>query len=179
MSREPSNDPLTGGEEANPGREPEAGSAYVETHISGPREPGAEESFASRAVHRTRSTIDEARDRTGEWTERASEFASRARHELDEAFDRAEQRLEDQTGVVGLVREYPLAAAGLAFGIGFLLAADSGARRRRGVMGRATGQLRSALVGGATTMLMQELQDLLDEHGGPAGLLAALTGREA
>jgi ElaB/YqjD/DUF883 family membrane-anchored ribosome-binding protein len=136
------------------------------------------ESAASRAAGRAQELYEDAREGAEELTDRASEYASQARSRVNDALHRAEDQLEEQTGAISMIRQYPLAAAGLAFGVGFLMAGSSrSSRKRSGVVGRASGQLRSAVLASVSTMLMQELQEMLDEHGGPAGLLSAITGR--
>jgi ElaB/YqjD/DUF883 family membrane-anchored ribosome-binding protein len=174
-----------------PNRPVEPGTAHVESRLTGP--PGTERGAGAQAVDEVRDRAseladqardqarelgDQAREQVDEWTDRAGEYASRARDELGTVLERAEDRLDEQTGVISMARNYPLAAAGLAFGVGFLLAGgDDSKRKRRGMVGRAGGQLRKVVVGGVTTLLMQELQELLDEHGGPTGLLQSITGR--
>jgi ElaB/YqjD/DUF883 family membrane-anchored ribosome-binding protein len=170
---------------------PEQGTARVESRLTGNQGAGATlrdqaeqignqaEELVDRASGRARETWNEAREQASDLTDRAGDLASRARSEVGGMIDRAEDRLEEQTGAVSMIRDNPLLATGLAFGVGFLLAGSGGSGKRRGLMGRASGQLRSAVLGGISTMLMQELQEMLDEHGGPAGLLSALTGRSS
>jgi ElaB/YqjD/DUF883 family membrane-anchored ribosome-binding protein len=138
--------------------------------------------LGNKAEQKAREWGNEAQEQLGDLKDRASGYVSRARGELDNMIERAEDQLEEQTGAISMVRSNPLLAAGLAFGVGFLLAGDGGKKRKRGrsgggVMGRATGSIRSAVVGGVSTMLMQELQEMMDEHGGPMGLLNTITGR--
>jgi ElaB/YqjD/DUF883 family membrane-anchored ribosome-binding protein len=181
---DPLNDPARSGVSGaqNPG------TAHVESRItSGASGTGSTanrasqlvdeaENAASRAAGRAQELYEDAREGAEELTDRASEYASQARSRVNDAMHRAEDQLEEQTGAISMIREYPLAAAGLAFGVGFLMAGSS-SRKRSGVLGRTSGQLRSAVLASVSTMLMQELQEMLDEHGGPAGLLSAITGR--
>jgi ElaB/YqjD/DUF883 family membrane-anchored ribosome-binding protein len=178
----------------------EQGTARVETRLTGAQGTDRADELVDRATDRARETADQVRNRAaeigddigqkarewgneaqeqiGDLKDRASGYVSRARGELDNVIERAEDRLEEQTGAISLVRGNPLLAAGLAFGVGFMLAGDGGRKRRkRGMVGRATGSIRSAVVGGVSTMLMQELQEMMDEHGGPIGLLNTITGR--
>lgn len=156
------------------------GTARVETRITGP-EPaasrgGTEGPETAGLGERARERVDEARERVAELGERAREAAGAARQRLEEAVGAAEDRLDERTGALGLVREYPLLATGLAFGAGFLLAGD-GIRSRGGLLGSAMGQLRAALIAGLSAALTQELRAFVDEHGGPVGVLETLTGR--
>jgi len=194
MSRtDPFKDLSNAGVSGDPTRAPAQGTARVETRVtgggSGTAGAGREaDEMLGRAGDRAQETWEKTKDRTegalndareqvDEWTDQAGEYASRARRELENVVDRAESRLEEKTGAVSMVRENPLLAAGVAFGVGFMLAGGSSSKRRSGLMGRASGQLRTAIVGSVSTMLMQELQDMMDEHGGPVGLLNMLTGR--
>lgn len=138
------------------------GTARVETRISGP-EPAA-------------SRGGTEGPETAGLGERAREAAGAARQRLEEAVGAAGDRLDERTGALGLVREYPLLATGLAFGAGFLLAGD-GIRSRGGLLGSAMGQLRAALIAGLGAALTQELRAFVDEHGGPVGVLETLTRR--
>jgi ElaB/YqjD/DUF883 family membrane-anchored ribosome-binding protein len=135
----------------------------------------------NRVTDRAQDLYEDARERAGELTDRAGEYASQAGSRVSGALQRAEDQLEEQTGAISMVRQYPLAAAGVAFGVGFLMAGSSRSRSSRrggsGLVGRASGQIRSAVLASVSTMLMREFQELLDEHGGPAGLFSALTGR--
>jgi ElaB/YqjD/DUF883 family membrane-anchored ribosome-binding protein len=183
----PSGTGMTGDPLARPGQ----GTARVETRVTGAQgTTGArtstgtgtgDEGLLDRAQDQVKETWDDVRERADDLTDRASEMASRAQSQIGDALNRAEHQLEEKTGAVSMVRNNPLAAAGLAFGIGFLLAGDGGGRsrkRRGGMVGKAGGQLRNVIVGGVSTMLMQELQEMLDEHGGPMGLLNTLMGRD-
>jgi ElaB/YqjD/DUF883 family membrane-anchored ribosome-binding protein len=179
----------------DPNRVPEQGTAHVESRITsgatgatvGERASGAAsdvaneaENLANRVAGQAQDLYGEARERADEWSDKAGEYADRARSQVSETLQQAEDRLEAQTGAISMIREYPLAAAGVAFGIGFLLAgSSSSSRRRSGMMGRASGQLRSAIVGGVSTMLMQQLQEMVDEHGGPMGLINAMMGGQS
>jgi ElaB/YqjD/DUF883 family membrane-anchored ribosome-binding protein len=191
-----------------PGREdpaPGEGTARVEGHLSshptpGTEEDGAGESVGARAKREARRAADQVQEQAEEWgedageqlrnwqrkagrsigrlSERAKQWSSRARAGEQLGADRQGAVAGQGNDVLELVRQHPLIAAGLAFGVGYLLAGKSG-REPSGVVGRATGSLRTAIVGGISTMIMQEMQELLDEHGGPIGLLHAVTGRDS
>jgi hypothetical protein len=185
--RELSNQGVTG----DPTRVPEEGTARVESRITGgggstggsfEEEGGTADSMrrraraqAEHAYERAEDLYEEVREQADDFGDRAAEMASRARRQAGRALDEAEVRLED-TGLLALAREYPLLVAGLAFGAGFLLAGTP-MHRRGGVLGSATGQLRSALLAGLGTALSQELRDMVDEHGGVGNLLSSITGR--
>jgi hypothetical protein len=174
----------------DPNRVPEEGTARVESRITGgdygakrfEDEGGSTGSFGGEAraragemYDRAEDLYDDVRDRVDEYGDRAAELADRARREGRRALHEAEAKLE-ATGVMGVIREYPLLVAGLAFGAGFLLA-GAARQKRRGVIGAATGQLRGALLAGLSATLTQELRNAVDEHGGVGNLVSNLTGR--
>jgi ElaB/YqjD/DUF883 family membrane-anchored ribosome-binding protein len=167
----------------DPRHDPAEGTAEVHSRVtgggSGYEDPlGSGRSGHSGQSEGARHTFDDLRDRASDLGDRTSEWASRTRRRLDDTLHTVEDRLHlDQAGIAQTIRDNPILAAGIAFGVGFLLA---GAPRagRSGIIGTATGQLRSALLGGLTAAVTQELHDLLDEHGGVAGLVSALGSRD-
>jgi ElaB/YqjD/DUF883 family membrane-anchored ribosome-binding protein len=118
--------------------------------------------------------LDQAREKVGELRDRAEEKVGEARTRANQAIDRAEQQLEERTGVISLIRENPLPALGVAVAVGYL-AAGSRSRKRGRVMNMATRQLRAAIMGGVSAALMRELRSVASEQG---GALASLFGEE-
>lgn len=178
-------DPERAADSVEPTRDPAGGTAEVHSRItgggSGFEDPlGSGAGGGSRPYESARHTFDDLRDRASDLGDRTSEWASRTRRKLDDTLHTVEDRLHlDESGIVQTIRENPILAAGMAFGVGFLLAGGPRASRS-GLIGTATGQLRSAVLGGLTAAVTQELHDLLEEHGGIAGLISAFGsgGRE-
>ena len=142
--------------------EEEPGKAEVHTHLG--VGPNQHNDGADRLEELSRA------DRSGA-VGRARDLADQARDRARDAFDRAATGLEERTGVVGFAREHPLAIAGLAFAVGFLVAgtSDSGGR-----FGKAKQQLRGAIIGAISAAVAQEARSMAE--GG--GLLAGLFGRD-
>ncbi|MBW3627684.1 MAG: hypothetical protein KY464_00170 [Gemmatimonadetes bacterium] len=88
---------------------------------------------------------------------RARNFANEARQRAAGALGRAASGLDERTGVVRLVRENPLAAVGVAFAVGFLVAGKS---QSEGRFGRAKQQLRGAIIGAISAAVAQETRNL-------------------
>lgn len=136
----------------------EPGRAEVHTHIGlgpDPRHPRAD------------PLEEPSRPQRGGAVGRARDLAEQARERASGAFS----ELEERTGVVALAREHPLALAGLAFAVGFLVAgtSDSGGR-----FGKAKQQLRGAIIGAVSAAVAQEARSMAEG----SGLLAGLFGRE-
>lgn len=187
-STNPAGDITPGGVAGDPNRVPREGTARVETRINTPggshaagmgATGGGGENFADQATDRAREMADEARERASDMADeardRASGMASEASRRLESVLGEAENRIEEQTGLISMARQYPLAAAGVAFSVGFLLAGSSRGDRG-GMMNNAMGQIRSALIGGVTAALSQELRSMMDEQGGLGNLMETLTG---
>lgn len=158
------------GEENGPPR----GTGEAHSHLSAGRPPTPAEELRARA----RQTADGASDRFEAFrrntAERIEDVAHRSRQRAGEVLGRAEQKLEEKTNLVSTVQEYPLAAIGIAFGAGFLLAGsrdrDGGSHR----MSHAIDQLKGALVGSLSAAVSRELRAFVDDQGGPGALAEKL-----
>ncbi len=128
--------------------------------------------LAEDAGERARELADEASERMHDLSDQAGEAASRARRRAGEAIDQAEDRIEAQTGLISTIREHPLRALGIAFGLGFMLAgsgSESKGRKRSGVMGKAQGQLKTAIMGALSAAAAEQIRSLLEGRGPDLG----------
>lgn len=116
----------------------------------------------------------QAQGKVNEVRDRATEMADQARSKADQALDQARSKLE-QTGVPERIEENPLAALGIAFGIGFLLAGsgDDG-HKGRGTLNKATDQIKGAIMGGVTAALAQEAKSMIGMQSGQGGGLGSM-----
>lgn len=132
----------------------EVGHARVHTHVGvGPRQH-----------HDDLDGLEELPDLGGGTArDRARAFARDARRRAGDALGRAAGELDDRTGVVRIVRDNPLAAVGVAFAVGFLIAGKS---RSDGHFGRARQQLRGAIIGAVSAAVAQETRALAGLFGG-------------
>ena len=187
--------------------DPTVGTGEVETHIRVEPDKGEGTTGKFDAHGTTGGTLDEAqgraaelkdqaaekarelRDRAGDTLDeaesRAGEMASRARQKGGELMDRAEEKLQE-SGFLDSAEEYPLAALGIAFGVGFVLAGSGDdesrqqrqkGRQQRGTFDRAVDQVKGALMGGVSAAISHEIRTLVDERGGVSGLFDQLTGK--
>lgn len=192
MSGGGTRDPLSPGTTGSPGSDLPAGSAEVHSRVTHggaagigggaasdrPLGGGGEQNLAERGMERAREMADQAGDRVREAADevgdrarelgdRASETASRARHRAAEALDQAEDVIEERTGLISTIRQNPLPALGIAFGLGFMLAgSDSGSRGRKGSgsgggMHRAVDQAKGALMGAISAAAAQQVRSVL------------------
>jgi hypothetical protein len=92
----------------------------------------------------------EARDRFGKVRERLADRAARTATAIDR-----------RTGLVSTVRSNPLAAVGIAFSLGFVVAAATAVGDRHWMIERARRHLRTAIVGGIAATFADEIRDLL------------------
>ncbi|HEV2132272.1 MAG TPA: hypothetical protein VGR27_14250 [Longimicrobiaceae bacterium] len=196
-------DPLNAGVAGGPASDLPAGSAEVHSHITHGGEAGiggtqggrggvggGEQNVAERGMERAREMADQAGERVREVADeagerarelggRASETASRARHRAAEALDQAEDVIEERTGLISTIRQNPLPALGIAFGLGFMLAgSDSGSRGRKGSGRKGSGsidkamtQAKTAIISAISTAAAQQVRSMLSslQQGGQGG----------
>jgi ElaB/YqjD/DUF883 family membrane-anchored ribosome-binding protein len=123
-------------------------------------------SGAADTVREQASTLgSRAGDLAGTARERAGDLAGQAREGVGSALTSAETWLEN-SGMLERVRQNPLPALGIAFGIGFVLAARSNnAIRSNPSINRAAGQLRGAVMAGVSAAVAREAKHFLDTLG--------------
>jgi ElaB/YqjD/DUF883 family membrane-anchored ribosome-binding protein len=147
-------------------------------------------------------TMDRARDKADEVTSqarsKADDLQQQAQSKINEAKDQAKSRATEalhqaesklqQTGLKRRIHENPMAAFGLAFGVGFLLAGSGdededeqqgrrGMRSRShngGTLSQAKHQLKGAIMGGISTALAKEARSLVGMQSGQGGGLGNL-----
>lgn len=120
------------------------------------------------ASGRARQMMDDAERKLDQVQDRAQNMASQVGDRASEMLDEAEETIEERTHAISAAREYPLAAVGIAFGVGFLLAGSSD---HDGAMGKAKGRLRGALMGGLTSAATNQLKSYVESHGGVSGVM--------
>lgn len=132
-----------------------------------------------RAANRVRDVAGQVRERAQGLMEgmpdRMGNVTGQAREKVGQAMGRAETLLEDR-GVLNVIRDNPLPALGVAFGLGFLLAGSNDGGKRGGMF-KAKQQLRGAIMGGLSAAVAQEARNLLgmaQGHGGKGGMLGSL-----
>jgi ElaB/YqjD/DUF883 family membrane-anchored ribosome-binding protein len=148
----------------------------VQSRVDGVRERVEN---ASDELH---ARASEAQERARDMTSRAARMGEKARDTIgnasadarrmaNEIKDRAD-RAADESGARSFIDRHPLAALGVSFGVGFLLAGSGG--DTHGMRGRAKTRIRSALVGAASAAMAQQARAMLGMESGQAGGLGNL-----
>ncbi|MDB4950879.1 MAG: hypothetical protein JWM27_3528 [Gemmatimonadetes bacterium] len=134
-----------------------------------------EEGLREKATNRISGALEDAKDLGGRATElvgqareRAGEMAGEARERMTQAMGQAEDMLR-RSGAIDRVKANPMPALGIAFGVGYLLAGSS-----KGVVGKAKGELKHAVLAGLTATVAREARDYLGSSGG--GMLSQFLG---
>jgi ElaB/YqjD/DUF883 family membrane-anchored ribosome-binding protein len=126
------------------------------------------EGVRDRAAAATREFAEDVRDRAENLGARAAEtaedvrdraerFASKARNRIEDVTERAED-LMGEGGLPDRIRENPLPALAIGFGLGYLLA---GRGAKRGPVHFAKSKLRKALFGALTAAVFSEARGLV------------------
>jgi hypothetical protein len=105
------------------------------------------------------------RARLSDLGDRASGFAGRMRDGLQGGIHEAAERIDERTGIITTIKANPMATIGVAFASGVAIAALSAPKERHWLLERARFQFRTALIGGVTGFLAQELRTLLGNDG--------------
>lgn len=106
-----------------------------------------------------------AREMASEAPDRAREAASAARERVGGAVGRAQSVLEER-GVLDTIRQNPLPALGIAFGVGFLLAGSDNSMAQNPRVRNAKNQLKGAVMGGLSAAVANEARSFLGVQGG-------------
>jgi ElaB/YqjD/DUF883 family membrane-anchored ribosome-binding protein len=161
------------------GRDVDTGYSAIAPAPTGSWEPSSG-SGEGGAMNRVRDAAGQARERLQGLNVpgRAGDMAGQAREKAGQALGRAEQVLEER-GILDKVRENPMPALGVAFGIGFLLAGsgDQVQGKRSTAMYKAKNQLKGAIMGGLSAAVAQEGRNLLgmaQGKGSAGGLVGML-----
>ncbi|HET8655655.1 MAG TPA: hypothetical protein VFL93_09100 [Longimicrobiaceae bacterium] len=125
------------------------------------------------ATDRAREMMDEAGRKVDEMGDRAKRMASQAGDRASDLLDRAEDEIEERTGLMSKAGDYPLAALGIAFGVGFLLAGSSD---DESTAGRAKHRIRGALMSGVGAAVSSQLRSYVEQKGGIGGVMDSFSG---
>ena len=118
---------------------------------------------------------DRARSRARQARERVESTAGRGADRARDLFHEAEDRFDGGAGPLRAARDNPLAAVGIAFALGFLLAGDSDEEAsRHPALSKARNQIKGAIMGGISAAISQQLRSFIEEQGGIGALLAGL-----
>lgn len=92
------------------------------------------------------------------------------------AFETVRDRSSGVLGrVADIAKENPMAAMGVAFAVGFLLAGDGDEEEsRHPALLRVKNQIKGAILGGISAAVSQQLRTFIEEQGGIGGVLGAL-----
>lgn len=114
----------------------------------------------SGAAGTVRDAAQNVAGRAPELARGAVDAAASARDRVTGAVGRAGTALEER-GVIDAIRQNPLPALGIAFGVGFLLAGSDNAMAQNPRVRQAKNQLRGAVMGGLTAAAANEARALL------------------
>lgn len=168
-----------------PGNRPSTpqGTAEVHAHVAGGPARGTA-TAGSTGGGQNESRVDQAKDRAhdmaGQVQERASNLLGQAQNRASGLLDQAQNTLEER-GVTSWIRERPLAAFGVAVGLGFVLAgSDNGSDDPNSTFGKAKHQLKGAIMGGLSAAVAQEARSLIgmSGKGGAGGILGSLFSQQ-
>lgn len=159
------------------------GTAEVHAHVAGGPATGTA-TAGSTGGGQNESRVDQAKDRAqgmaGQVQERASDLLGQAQNRASGLLDQAQSTLEER-GVMSWVRERPLAAFGVAVGLGFVLAgSDNESDDPNSTFGKAKHQLKGAIMGGLSAAVAQEARSMIgmSGKGGAGGILGSLFGQQ-
>ncbi len=158
----------------NPTSGPARGTAEAHSHLSAGSEPSRTDELQARAkdtAEMAGERFDAIKQNT---TDRLEEVTTRGRQRAERILGDAERKLEEKTHLVSKAQKQPLAALGIAFGAGFLLAGSDSGERKSQRMSKATNQLKGALMGGFSAAVSREIRQFIDEQGGASGLTSKI-----
>ncbi|HET7275015.1 MAG TPA: hypothetical protein VFI91_07525 [Longimicrobiaceae bacterium] len=141
----------------------EAGVGEAHAHISTGPGPSRADELIDRA-----STL--GRGASG----RMGEFASEAGRRAGAVLEDAERTLEERTHLVSMTRQYPLAALGIAFAAGYVLAGRGDREGARSRTAKVANQMKGAVVGALSAAISNEIRSFVEEQGGAGGLATRL-----
>lgn len=155
-------------------------SGRLDEEAAAARTEGGAPGVRGRAAGMKNRVADAREQLTGRADEirgRASEKANRVKKDAENLSQdvraRATRALND-SGTQQRIDRYPLAALGLAFGAGFLLAGSGS--EKNGRLNKTKHQIRGALMTAATAAIAREARSMLGMESGQSGGLADLLG---
>ena len=138
------------------GMDDEPGIAEVHTHIG--FQPSGARDRSTPSEEGVDDFPGEVHDRGGGRSTRAREAVFRARGQAGDFLTRAANAVEERTGLIGKARDNPLAAIGIAFAVGFLVAGRSETSSR---FSKTKQQLRGAIIGAVSAAVAEEARNFM------------------
>jgi len=130
---------------------------HINDHTRGdPRDP------ATDAERRVREAGQHATDRIHNSATRTADAAEQATARVRSATRAVNARLTDPGRTPAFVRDRPLAAAGIAFGVGLLLGLGRDTGDRSWVVRKAAKKIRGTVLSGLSAAVIHELRSLVD-----------------